>query len=404
MILKGNARGGAKDLASHLMKDENDHVELHELRGFVAENLSGALNEAYALSQGTRCRKFLYSVSVNPPESERVCVESFEDAIDRAEERLGLTGQPRAIVFHEKEGRRHAHVVWSRIDAAEMKAVPLPFDREKLMEISRELFREHQWRMPAGLADPSARDPRNFTLSEWQQAQRTERDPKQIKGAIQDAWAISDTKAGFAHALEERGFKLARGDRRAWVALDAYGEVYSVARVVGLKAKDVRIRLGDKQSAQSLEDAKNAFESELGKTAERLRTELRKERQNQLADYRARKSDLVKRHRLERKALAETHQAQLKAENRARQARFRKGLGGIWDRLRGQHRKISRQNEIEGQKTAKQHRAEREKFFHRQLVDRRRLRVHQLTVNKEHARDRTRLERSFEQVIRGYER
>jgi hypothetical protein len=41
---------------------------------------------------------------------------AFEAAIDMAEQRLGLDGHPRAIVFHEKEGRRHAHAVWSRID------------------------------------------------------------------------------------------------------------------------------------------------------------------------------------------------------------------------------------------------------------------------------------------------
>ena len=36
MILHGNQRGGAKNLALHLLKDENEHVEAHELRGFVA--------------------------------------------------------------------------------------------------------------------------------------------------------------------------------------------------------------------------------------------------------------------------------------------------------------------------------------------------------------------------------
>ncbi|GEM_PF-1262451 len=51
MILKGNQRGGAKDLALHLMKDENDHVEVHELRGFASDTLMGAFNEAYAISR-----------------------------------------------------------------------------------------------------------------------------------------------------------------------------------------------------------------------------------------------------------------------------------------------------------------------------------------------------------------
>ena len=37
MILKGSQRGGALKLAVHLLRlDENDHVEVHELRGFSA--------------------------------------------------------------------------------------------------------------------------------------------------------------------------------------------------------------------------------------------------------------------------------------------------------------------------------------------------------------------------------
>lgn len=45
-----------------------------------------------------------------------VSVYVFEAAVEMAEQRLGLHGQPRAIVFHEKDGWRHAHTVWSWID------------------------------------------------------------------------------------------------------------------------------------------------------------------------------------------------------------------------------------------------------------------------------------------------
>ncbi|BBK40432.1 hypothetical protein STVA_04520 [Allostella vacuolata] len=153
MILKASQRAGGKQLAVHLLRmDENDHVEVHELRGFVAEDLNGAFHEAYAISRGTKCRQFLFSVSLNPPETESVPVEVFEAAIDTIEERLGLTGQPRAIVFHEKEGRRHAHCVWSRIDAQTMRAVHLPHFKRKLHDLSRQLYLEQGWRMPAGMA------------------------------------------------------------------------------------------------------------------------------------------------------------------------------------------------------------------------------------------------------------
>ena len=113
MILNANRRGNAKDLARHLLNTrDNDHVELHELRGFVADDLHGAFHESEAIAMGTKCITHLFSLSLSPPAYADVPVETFEKAIDRIENSLGLSDQPRAIVFHEKEGRRHAHAVW----------------------------------------------------------------------------------------------------------------------------------------------------------------------------------------------------------------------------------------------------------------------------------------------------
>lgn len=69
MILKGSERGDAGQLARYLMATrENDHVELHDLRGFASDDLHGAFSEADAIAQGTRCRKHLFSMSLNPPQ------------------------------------------------------------------------------------------------------------------------------------------------------------------------------------------------------------------------------------------------------------------------------------------------------------------------------------------------
>lgn len=130
MILVGGQRGGGADLARHLMKDENERVIVHEVRGFVADDLAGAFQESYAISRGTRCKQHLYSLSLNPPKEADPRQELLVDAVNRAEERLGLSGQPRAIVFHEKRGtdgevRRHAHAVWCRIDTHKMRAVQM---------------------------------------------------------------------------------------------------------------------------------------------------------------------------------------------------------------------------------------------------------------------------------------
>lgn len=99
MILHGNQRGGAKDLALHLMKDENERVQIHEMRGFVSDTLEGAFQESYAISKATKCKQHLYSLSINPPTGADIKDNHFVDAANQAEKRLGLAGQPRAIVF-----------------------------------------------------------------------------------------------------------------------------------------------------------------------------------------------------------------------------------------------------------------------------------------------------------------
>lgn len=238
MILKGSQRAGGTQLAVHLLKtDENEHVEVHEVSGFMSDTPMEAFNEAYAVSRGTKCRQFLFSLSLSPPENESVPVEDFEKAIADIENKLGLSGQPRVVVFHEKEGRRHAHCVWSRIDVEKMKAIHMSHFKLKLRDISRQLYLEHGWQMPRGLVNSKERNPLNFTQAEWQQAKRIKQDPRAIKEAFQDCWAISDSRTAFTNALEERGYYLAKGDRRGFIAVDWRGEVYAISRWVTIILK-----------------------------------------------------------------------------------------------------------------------------------------------------------------------
>ena len=124
---------------------DNEHVELHEVYGFSSDNLKEAFSDADAIARGTRCKNYLFSMSLNPPEGAAVSKATFEDTADQIEKKLGLENQPRAIVFHEKDGRRHAHVVWSRIDTERMRAINLPHYKSKLRDVSRELYLEHGW-------------------------------------------------------------------------------------------------------------------------------------------------------------------------------------------------------------------------------------------------------------------
>lgn len=163
------------------MKDENEQVQIHQIRGFASDDLQSAFEESYAISRATKCKQHLFSLSLNPPRDAVVSPDTFETTADRAEERLGLSDQPRAIVLHTKDGRTHAHAVWSRIDAENMKAVQLSFTKRRMQDLYRELYREHGWAMPRGFERTQFRDPRNYGLAEWQQAKRADKDPAQLK-------------------------------------------------------------------------------------------------------------------------------------------------------------------------------------------------------------------------------
>jgi len=393
MILVGNQRGGAKDLALHLMKEENEHVEVFEISGFASQNLMGALNEAYAVSRGTQCRKFLYSLSVNPPPKEKVSTANFMTAIDKVQDELGLADQPRAIVFHEKEGRRHAHVVWSRIETDKMKAVQISFDHKKLKTISRELFIEHGWKMPRGLVNSEERDPKNFTLAEWQQARRIDKDPRTIKTAIQDAWSISDSKAAFTHALEERGYKLARGDRRGFVAVDVHGEVYSIPRMASVKTKAVRERLGDEQALPDVTSVKEQIANDMLPVLQRFKNELSNQSQGYNRVFEERRKILIQRQRLERQSVKDNQEQRRIEESRIRQARFRTGFKGLWDRMRGEHKRIQQQNEQEADISTSRDRGKVDQISFRHLDQRQRLNIFRRQTRHEYTRERQRLER-----------
>ena len=386
MILKGSQRGGGQELAVHLMRsDENEHVEVHELRGFAADDLPGAFKEVQAVSRATKCRQFLFSLSLNPPEAESVPVAVFEAAIDRIEEKLGLEGQPRAVVFHEKEGRRHAHCVWSRIDSETMTARQMSFFKTRLTEVSRELYLEHHWKMPRGLADSSLRDPANYTLAEWQQAKRAGHDARAFKDAVQDAWAISDGKGAFANALRERGLWLARGDRRGHVLLDHTGEVYGLGRTLGLKAKEVRARIGDEALLPSIADTKQHIAEEMSPALRKHIDEARQSWKDLSATLAFKKSAVRDRHRAERQVLVKEQRQRAASEAQERAARLPKGLRGMWSRMTGRMARLKQENEEHADACRKRDVLEREDMTFRQLSERRKLQAHIKTHRKQQA-------------------
>ena len=224
-------------------------------------------------------------------------------------------------------------------------------------------------------------NPLNFKLKEWQQAKRVERDPKRVKQIFQDCWAISDSLSAFQSALEVRGYYLARGDRRGLVAIDWQGEVYSVSRWCGVRAKQVSDRFGDLSHLRSVDEVKGELGQKVAEKEKVMASEVVVQVRQAQDTLKEKRNALVAMQRVEREELEQRLTHRWQVEEIARAARFRKGLKGIWDWLTGRRSRTAAQNEHEVALARQRDAEERQQLVDAQLKMRRELQRQIRNVN-----------------------
>lgn len=278
IIINGGSRCNGAFFARHLLNpEENEQVHVEEIRGLAAQNIGQAFYEMKAVASGTRCKNFFYHANLNPEADEILTPEQWDRAVDELEKRLGLEGQARFVVEHDKKGRIHRHVVWSRIDVDRMKAVKMPHDFARHQAVARQLEKEFGLRPGRSVLGPEAekgnRPERRPKAWETFRGQKSGVSVKDLKEEITRLWRETDSAEAFTAALEERGYILARGDSRAWCIVDRNGDVHSLARrIEGVKAKDVREKLSD-IDPQTVPHVKEAAEQQKERQAELVREE-----------------------------------------------------------------------------------------------------------------------------------
>jgi hypothetical protein len=296
-------------------------------------------------------------------------------------------------VFHEKEARRHAHCVWSRIDLDAMKAINLPHFKRRLCDVSRELYLDHGWEMPRGLTDRRERSPFNFSREQWQQARRRGRHPQALKVMFRECWAMSDSAKSLASALEERGFYLAQGDRRGFVAVDHRGEVYSIDKWTELRTKEVRAKLGGPEHLPTVAAAKELIASRMTEAMTRHIEDLGVSYRVKSASFDFRKAQLVQRHRDERDRLAKAQEQRWINGTKLRSQRVGRGLRAIWQMITGKYRRIAMLNEQEALEDARRNRVEEQALIDRQLGERHVLQNEIQIFRRTHTRELSTLRR-----------
>ncbi|MCV6575092.1 MAG: relaxase/mobilization nuclease domain-containing protein [Cohaesibacter sp.] len=398
MIIKATERSGAKHLADHLMNQhDNDHITVHAINGFMANDVHGALSEAYGISKATKCKKFMFSLSLSPPEDAVVSVEDFENAINDIGDKLGLSEQPHVVLFHEKNARRHCHVVYSRIDLQEMKAINLSYYKEKLNDIAREQYLIHGWDLPKGFQNRALSDPQTYTLEEYQVAKRAKRDPREIKAVLKNCWQQSDSKPAFEAALQEKGFYLCKGDRRGFVALDWQGNIYSLSRWTGEKPKALKAKLGEPSQLLSVDDKQHEIDLMMDGKRKEFAQKLEADFSNKLAPLEDQRLRLVKRQRIERRKLFVQQKTAHKRQAIDQSARLRTGLRGLWDWLNGNRKKILHRNKQELEDIKRQYEAQLLALLQRHQVER-------LVLKEKFMRLKATQELSFEGLDTEFER
>lgn len=247
MIIKGSSRAGPSQLARHLQRaDTNERVEIVEVR-WGHPDLNEALHDWQSMAAATRGSKGLYHANIDPAANYTMTAEQWAKSVDVLENELGLQGQPRAVVLHEKHGRQHIHVVWARtdIDTMTMRTDSNNYAAHERasLALEKEFGHEHVPGKHEKRDRDRQQEPPRATVGhdEWQQAERTGIDPRVRKAQITNLYEQSDTGQAFKASLEDAGYILAQGDRRDFVLVDEHGEIHSLGRQIkGVKAKDLR--------------------------------------------------------------------------------------------------------------------------------------------------------------------
>lgn len=252
MIIKGKSRAGPSQLARHLGRaDTNERVELLEL-AWGGTSVQEAFRDWQVISEGTKGRLGLYHANIDPDAKYEMSRDQWLRAVEVLEEELGLQGQPRAIVMHEKNGREHIHVVWARTDMDTMKlrsdSMNYQAHERASLRLEQEFGHEH---VPGKHAKRDREAQPEFPSAEaqhdeWQQGERGGMNHRDRKAQVKGLYEASDTGPAFKAALEDAGYVLARGDRRDFVILDTDAKVHSLGRQLpGISAKDLRAFMVD---------------------------------------------------------------------------------------------------------------------------------------------------------------
>lgn len=238
MVIKGKCRGNGLQLAEYLLSDKNDRAELLEITGTTApNNLKRSLVEMGLTALMTKSEAGLYHAQINPdPKEPGMTKEAWKKAVDILAKELGLEGQRRAIVLHEKNGRTHAHVVFERYQEGKGK------NEQGILWSDDKNYKKHEKASRA--IEKALGHERTPEKADRQKQTQNER-KTDVKKTLTELWQKHSDPEKFIAEAAKLGFTVAQGeDRRPYKVITPEGENLDLVRQLEkIKTKEVAERL-----------------------------------------------------------------------------------------------------------------------------------------------------------------
>lgn len=232
MVIKGDTRGNGRQLAEYLTTmAENEDIRILDVDGRGAMNekaLFRTLTSMSLTSDLTKSQKGLYHAEICPAYEDLPYMddEKWIKAADMLGEALGLSGQRRVIVMHQKKDRLHAHVVFERYNHDTGKIIRNSFTRLKQNAVRlqmEELFK---------LKKTPERNQNRPVMRE----------------VLNGLWKKTNSAVEFINAANGKGYTVATGTHRPYIVVDRHGRSFNLVReLAGVNTKEVRERFKEQK-------------------------------------------------------------------------------------------------------------------------------------------------------------
>jgi len=208
-----------------------------------------AIKKAYGTDlRGRKLKSFVIHYSLSWRIGDDPTVEEMVQEADETIKALGAGEYQAYIIVHNDQTHKHLHVVINRVHPVTGIALKMGRNYRKLSRRASDYERQHGIQC-------KQREKNRARLEEL--ATLRQQNPAAAKGRmvrardlnIQEAWNQTDNGQSFAAALADKGYVLARGERKRkdgrvcrYVVIDPYGKIVNIAKhIEGENGKNIRV-------------------------------------------------------------------------------------------------------------------------------------------------------------------